>query len=297
VKWKNLEYCFLNKQICKKVQTALEQAKAHPLGVDAKEGIHVRVVFWMDRATQQPKFLQLTEPVIRDGDGSSRLMVCALSSPPLTEDEVVDISGDIAMRIDIPLYLAYDKQPIQKYAIYHIRFKISDKDERFTDETSEPLRRGYIGITKRGFMTRFAEHGDKARNNTGFLFHSVWHFLLQEKIKMHPVIQLCGSAETLKEVYEMEEDAVQRFTLTPLGLNAIAGGMAGIRMMHKLRLLHSLKVGVGERDAALEVLQRGDFAHGSPCAHYRKGHMRKLAENRLTYVKPCWVNLKEVETA
>ena len=113
MKWKNLEYCFLNKQLCKKVQSALEQAKAHPLGVDAKEGIHVRVVFWMDRATQQPKFLQLTEPVIRDGDGSSRLMVCALSSPPLTENAVVDISGNIAMRIDIPLYLAYDKQPIQ----------------------------------------------------------------------------------------------------------------------------------------------------------------------------------------
>lgn len=45
MKWKNLEYCFLNKQICKKVQSVLEQAKTHPLGVDAKEGIHVRVVF------------------------------------------------------------------------------------------------------------------------------------------------------------------------------------------------------------------------------------------------------------
>lgn len=297
MKWKNLEYCFLNKQICKKVQSVLEQAKTHPLGVDAKEGIHVRVVFWMDRATQQPKFLDLTEMVIRSGDGSSRLMVFVLSGPPLIKDNQIDMEKNVAMRVDIPLFLAYDKQPIHKYAIYHIRFKISDRDNRFTDETSEPLRRGYIGITKRGFMTRFAEHSDKAHNNTGFLFHSVWNFLLQEKIDMHPVIQLCGSAETLKEVYDMEEDAVQRFTLTPLGLNAIAGGMAGIRMMHKLRLLHSLKVGVGERDAAIEALQRGDFAHGSPCAHYRKGHMRKLAENRLTYVKPCWVNLKEVETA
>jgi hypothetical protein len=72
--------------------------------------------------------------------------------------------------------------------------------------------------------------------------------------------------------------------------------MAGIRLMHKLRLLNSLKVGIDERDAAIEKLQRGNFAHGSPCAHYRKGHVRKLTNYKLTYVSPCWVNLKEVES-
>lgn len=85
----------------------------------------------------------------------------------------------------------------------------------------------------------------------------------------------------------MEDLAVQKETLTPVGLNAIPGGEAGIKMLHELALLKGRKVGIDERDAAVERLQQE-----SPCAHYRRGHMRKLPTDKLTFVKPCWVNVK-----
>jgi hypothetical protein len=294
--WKNIEYCFSSHGMQEKIKRDLQVAKLHPLGIDDVNGIQIHTVFYMDQETSKMSFLNSSNFVHRNMDGSSRLMVFILAFKPLIIENQVIGQPDYLMRIDIPLHLAYDKELIEQYALYHIRFKINEDNQRFTEKTSEPLRRGYIGITKRGFMTRFMEHKKKAVANTGFLFHSVWNSLLQEKIPMYPVVQVCGSAETLKEIYTLEESAVERFTLTPLGLNAIPGGMAGIRLMHKLRLLNSLKVGIDERDAAIEKLQRGNFAHGSPCAHYRKGHVRKLTNDKLTYVSPCWVNLKEVES-
>lgn len=298
IRYRNLARCILAEPIFLRVKDVLERArKEHPQAIKKQAGTHVLAVFAPE---ERDPFgftpIQIEDFVQEDQDGSSRLMIVVANRPYANGSQVKVSTTDVKLRIDFPLMFAYDEEELKKYLIYHIRFKVDQHDPHFTEQTSEPLRRGYIGITKRWFFQRFIEHEEKAKNNTGFLFHSVWHTLWKEGVRFHPSVQICGSADSLKEIYEMEEQAVEKYTLAPLGLNAIPGGMAGIRMMHQLRLLNSLKVGADERDAAIERLQRGGFAHGSPCAHYRKGHLRKLPDERLTWVSPCWVNLKEAQT-
>ena len=306
-KWENIRnHLFSGQPVDFLIKPLEEFAKKYPDEVTIYNGIQIQVHLFMEWELKdgiRKKVMVSLVNVLRNQPGSSRLMVTLHKKPPDLEliEETRGMYGgdvnpeDIELRIDIPFQYAFDIYPIQKYVVYHIRFSVDKQETRLTERECEPLFRGYIGITKRGYITRFREHQDKAVSNTGYLLHSVWHSLLKEKIKMNPVIQIGSTAETLKEIYALEEEAVETMTLTPKGLNAIPGGMAGIRMMHELRLLNSTKVGVDERDAALIALQQKAHAHGSPCAHYRRGHMRKLDTGRLTYVKPCWVNLKSNE--
>jgi hypothetical protein len=297
IRYKNIVKCFPTEDgfLMPLVKTLERARRCFPDAIKKPNGTHVLQGFTADGMSEQGFTpIWLNDCVRQDQDGSSRLMVMTFRDTFGTRFMQLLSTPDTVLRIDIPLHFAYDEAELKKYVVYHIRFKISEDDPRFTEETSLPLRRGYIGITGRWFFTRFLEHEKKARMGEGFLFHSAWNMLLKENVSFHPTVQICATADTLKEIYAMEEEAVAKFTLAPLGLNAIPGGMAGIRMMHELRLLNSLKVGVDERDAAIERLQKGGFAHGSPCAHYRRGHMRKLADEKLTWVSPCWVNLKEM---
>lgn len=283
-----------------------EFVKKHPEDITVYKGIQLQLHIyegWGERNGKYGRGLFSLAHVVRGQPGSSRLMLTLHKKPPNLQ-AINDSSGmyqgkvhprDIELRIDLPFRYVFDAYPIKKYVVYHIRFSIDKEETRLTEKECAPLFHGYIGITKRGYLKRFREHENRAMTNTGYLLHSVWHSLLQEKIDMNPVIQIGDTAETLKEIYAMEEEAVEKVTLTPKGLNAIPGGMAGIKMMHELRLLNSTKVGIDERDAALEALQQKTHAHGSPCAHYRRGHMRKLETGKLTFVKPCWVNLKSSE--
>jgi hypothetical protein len=298
MKYRNLRLIFGEGARSDYLETILEKArKSAPKAVEKNRGTHILAGISRDSRDDEGIVpIHLDDPIRTDQDGSSRLMVMFMSSN-FPEGEKASIRPDhLSLRVDMPLHFAYDREMLKQYSVYHIRFKISSDDPRFTEESVKPLQHGYIGITKRDIMTRLREHGYKAETNTGSLLHSVWHQLVSQGIAMHPVIQISGSADSLGKVYDLEEEAVAKYTLAPMGLNAIPGGMAGIRMMHKLRLLNSLKVGVAERDAAIERLQRGGFEHGSPCAHYRRGHYRKLPSERLTWVSPCWVNLKEVSS-
>jgi hypothetical protein len=296
MRYKNLRVLFGDGPRADYLETILESAmKSAPKAIAKNRGTHVLAGISRDPKDDEAVIpIHLDDPIRTDQDGNSRLMVMFMGAN-LPEGEKASIRpGHVSLRVDMPLHFAYDREPLKEYSVYHIRFKISSDDPRFTEESVKPLQRGYIGITKRDIMTRLREHGYKAETNTGSLLHSVWHQLVSQGIAMHPVIQLSGCADTLGKVYALEEEAVAKYTLAPLGLNAIPGGMAGIRMMHQLRLLTSTRVGLAERDAAVERLQRGGFEHGSPCAHYRRGHYRKLPSERLTWVSPCWVNLKEV---
>jgi hypothetical protein len=296
MKYKNLRTIFGDGARADYLEKVLRDAlKSHPKAVQKDRGTHVLAAM-----APNPKddggitVINLSDPVRTGQDGSSRLQTMFIGSR-FPEGETTKIAPDhISLRVDIPLHFAYDRELLKEYSIYHIRFKVDSDDKRFTKDSVKPLQHGYIGITKRDILTRMREHGYKAETNTGSLLHSVWYQLVHQGIPMHPVIQISGSADSLGKIYALEEEAVAKYTLAPMGLNAIPGGMAGIRMMHQLRLLTSTRVGIKERDEAIERLQRGGFEHGSPCAHYRKGHYRKLPGERLTWVSPCWVNLKEV---
>lgn len=298
IKWENISQIVpqdnLRELVIKPLERFLED---YPKEIESDSGIsihlHLFEIYKTEITGERKVSFACLSTIDRDSPGSARVRLLLHKTPPIDKNgELTAISPkNVTIRIDIPFFYAFDKYSLDTYLVYHIRFSVSEDDPRLTEKDCDPLFRGYIGITKRGYMTRFMEHYEKAKANTGYLLHSVWHSLLKEEIDMYPVIQLNGSAKTLKEIYSIEEDLVEKYTLTPKGLNAIPGGMAGIRMMHELRLLTSTKVGVDERDKALEALQQRTHAHGSPCAHYRRGHMRKLESGRLTYVKPCWVNL------
>lgn len=302
IQWMNLHALLPQDELRRLITMPLESfAKAHPEEAASESGIQLQI--WVfEKETLGPdntlkRKLSCTSFVANQKEMVSKVMIYMCNKSPLDENgELKEVlHTDVDIRIDLPFFFAFDRIPLRKYALYHIRFCVPNEETRLSEEECKPLLRGYFGITKRGYMLRFWEHYDKARNNTGYLFHSVWHSLLKEKIQMYPAVQITGSAETLKDIYQLEEEVVGELTLTPLGLNAIPGGMAGIRMMHELRLLTSTKVGINERDAALEALQQRAHTHGSPCAHYRRGHMRKLETGKLTFVKPCWVNLKSSE--
>ena len=303
-KWENLRnYVMTSDHVDMLIKPLEEFVEKHPDYTTIYEGIQIQIhlypKLYVTDGRMKGTMFSLVH-VVKDQPGSSRLMVTIHRKPPdlkLIDESTGLHGGDVSpkdkiLRVDIPFQYVFDAYLLKKYVVYHIRFSVAKEETRLTEKDCEPLFRGYIGITKRGYLTRFAEHEEKARTNTGYLLHSVWHSLLKEGIEMNPVIQIGATADSLKDIYKLEEEAVEQMSLTPRGLNAIPGGMAGIRMMHELRLLNSTKVGVDERDAALIALQQRAHAHGSPCAHYRRGHMRKLESGRLTYVKPCWVNLK-----
>lgn len=301
-KWANLQYLLPHEHLRQLITMPLENfAKEHPEETKLSSGIQLQIWVFTKTVlgpnnTLEDKLSCVTLAASQK-EMVSKVMIYMCNKNPLDENgEIKNVEHtDVGIRIDLPFFFAFDRIPINKYGLYHIRFCIPEEETRLSENESKPLLRGYFGITKRGYMTRFWEHFDKAKNNTGYLFHSVWHSLLKEKIQMYPAVQITGTANSLKEIYQLEENLVGELTLTPMGLNAIPGGMAGIKMMHELRLLNSTKVGIEERDEALIALQQRTHAHGSPCAHYRRGHMRKLDSEKLTFVKPCWVNLKTSE--
>jgi hypothetical protein len=201
--------------------------------------------------------------------------------------------GRVSGRIDLPLALIRKgAERLENYILYHVRFNL-DAAHGLEAGSRDPLLRGYFGITRRSPYVRLREHLEKAINNNGSLLHSAWHALREHHSGAHPVFQITGSATTLKEIYEFEEKVVAEHTLAPKGLNAIAGGEAGIRQLYKLGVLapRSKLPSYEERDAALAEIER---TGGTPKAHYRRAHIRRLDETRTTFVNGCWVAVKPV---
>lgn len=181
----------------------------------------------------------------------------------------------------------------QKYSLYSVKFAMFDEQYSSSGRSliGDPLSNGYLGITKRHPIVRFQEHRADAYGGKGHILHKTWGGIVKNALEHHVVFRLMGQWKTLDEAYFAEETMVDEFTLSPKGLNAIPGGYAGIRMMHKLRLLGSdRQVSIEDRDRALVRLETESRVHGSPCAHYRSGHFRNLPTGKITWVRSCWVN-------
>lgn len=189
------------------------------------------------------------------------------------------------LRIILPVSLL--RETPKKYFIYNVGFKSVLEIGAAADN---PLSNGYYGITKRNPFVRFREHQRDAATGVGHILHKTWHGLVKRKMRRTVRFFVADQYDTLDEAYAAEERRVDEFTLAPKGLNAIPGGMKGIRMMHQLRLLHGTRqVSVDDRDAALVRLEQA-HDRNSPCAHYRTGHFRTLPTGNMTWVSPCWVN-------
>lgn len=266
----------------------IRAARTHIAELVSPKGHAIRIL-----CNPAHKYMVTFTPVVAPYDGNTRLMLYILKGGT----KQIHTFRDVAIRIDIPLALLLTPEKMQDYTIYHIRFCIDRGDTALDAASKAPLQHGYFGITKRDAFTRYREHQAKALNAEGHLLHTVWAGLMRSSVEYHPVLQISGYADTLKKAYAYEEFVVAQMSLAPMGLNAIPGGEAGIKMLHSLALLKGGRklAGVGERDAAIERLERRAGKSGSPCAHYRKGHFRNIQSGKIAWVSPCWVNLKKAE--
>ena len=223
-------------------------------------------------------------PTTGNKEGTRRLQIALCRLAPDGAD-----LGDVYARIDIPLPLLINgARKIRKFHVYQIRFNVS-REPTLDYDSCAPLRAGYVGITKRGLFERYKEHEAKAAANSGSLLHTAWHALKANHPLAYPVLQFVGHCDTLEEAYQAEEKLVGEMTLAPKGLNAIPGGEAGIRELHRLGAL-AKRGGLpsaAERDRALATIERT-----APAAHYRRAHIRRLSPERTTFVNGCWVSVK-----
>ncbi len=122
-------------------------------------------------------------------------------------------------------------------------------------QTETPL--GYIGVSKRMWYARFAQHVSSAKCGSPYLFHRA--------IRNHCDVDICHKVLVCDITHDMamslEEEFVGQVSLYPLGLNMIPGGNAGIKYLHKLGIIAR---NANDRDKAVEDLSARDTLAGQP---------------------------------
>lgn len=112
----------------------------------------------------------------------------------------------------------------------------------------------YLGITKRNWLARMAEHFNEVRNGSNKTFHAAWRKYkgTQEAILLS---ELIVTNHTYEQIMGWEEWNVDNEMAAGTSLNMIPGGFKGIRFLHEHRLIGSQSVSLEERDAAAEAYQ------------------------------------------
>jgi hypothetical protein len=214
---------------------------------------------------------------------STRVVVCNVSK----DDSDAIGPRDVNFEYHVPT--KFLKSTPEKYCLYNVRFAVSPHCKMFDQDTARFLQVGYYGVTGRHPFERFKEHHRDMVTGKGHLLHKAWRSLRDMGVDFYAVFQICASASSLDDIYAIEEKIVAENSLSPLGLNVIPGGHAGIRFARELGLLNGLKtVDPDQRDKAL-----CDIENEQKATFYRSGHFRKLSETRTTWVRPHWVNLPE----
>jgi len=152
------------------------------------------------------------------------------------------LGGDCIINIPInPLLKKHDSIEDQYLVYQHSIF------------TETPL--SYIGVTRKKWFDRLAQHLNDSKNGSPYLFHDAIrkHSTVR---KGHTVI-LAGIDK--HSAMELEEEFVGVSTLYPLGLNMIPGGYTGIRYLGKLGIQTRTP---SERDAAIERLCARESLNG-----------------------------------
>lgn len=122
-------------------------------------------------------------------------------------------------------------------------------------QTETPL--AYVGITKRKWFTRYAEHQAHAAGGSRYFFHAALREHQSVKI-LHKVL-LYGI--NLEQALHYEEEFVGMFGLYPVGLNMIPGGLAGLKYLAKLGIKH--KTTEWKHQEIMRIMSRPSL-HGRP---------------------------------
>lgn len=159
--------------------------------------------------------------------------------------------GQKQSEVSVPLWYisGANKQSYDNhYQIYSHTFFFEDDERGGWVEIEGPTM--YIGVTKRGWRTRWQEHYRAAKSGSHYKFH--------EMIRKHPNAiahhGVVGIVPTEAMAMAAEELSVQELSLFPKGLNMIPGGYAGMKYLHRIGA-----VGKGERvspDDKHEIINR-----------------------------------------
>jgi len=162
--------------------------------------------------------------------------------------------------IDFPLQMImkhYPHKTTGAYFGYCHSIALMDENNRAKDEYF------YVGITRRNWLTRMAEHFREVNSGSNKTFHRAWrnHIGRQDVIFTS---QLVVDNHTFDEIMSWEEEMVDKNMNAGSSLNMIPGGHKGMRFLHKHRLTKSPNVSLKERDRAIEAYQKMHPRAGIP---------------------------------
>lgn len=123
----------------------------------------------------------------------------------------------------------------------------------------------YVGVTKRSWRRRWAEHLRGINGQSNLLFHRTFRDEREAGRITYVNHKVMGVTSDLDELYEQEELLVEAHWHDQRRLNMIPGGKSGIAYLRKNGLLTQTSTPtLEERDRSLELLVRNSPRKGVP---------------------------------
>jgi hypothetical protein len=144
------------------------------------------------------------------------LTICTLADDDFTMSSMVSVPFDYIIKTA--------KSCCNGYQVYHHHYMSDYSGNRFSGLE-------YIGITKRGWRTRWREHCRSAMLGSHYRFHRAIREHEGSAIHRHSVVA-CGISE--ERALHLEERLVENSTLYPFGLNMVPGGNAGLAYLRRI---------------------------------------------------------------
>lgn len=133
----------------------------------------------------------------------------------------------------------------------------------FMDDDRVLEEHRYIGVTKRGWLKRMAEHMRESAGGGKKAFHRAWREY-QGRSDVMFTSELILLNETYERVMDWEEWLVDRLMTEGLSLNMIPGGFKGMRFLHEHRVTASAEISLEERDSAIATWSKAHPRLGIP---------------------------------
>lgn len=162
--------------------------------------------------------------------------------------------------IEFPLQMIMKYYPHKTkgtYFGYCHAIALMDEKNRAKDEYF------YLGVTRRNWLTRMAEHFREINSGSNKTFHRAW----RNHIGRRDVVltsQLVVDNHTFDEIMHWEEVEVDRNMEAGTSLNMIPGGFKGMRFLHEHRLTNSPVISLKERDRTIQEYQKQHPRAGIP---------------------------------
>jgi hypothetical protein len=130
--------------------------------------------------------------------------------------------------------------------------------------TGEMDQHFYVGVSKRNWLTRMAEHFREIQNGSNKTFHRAW----REYVGRRDVLlgsELVVGNHSFEQIMDWEEESVDKYMALGKSLNMIPGGFKGIKFLHEHKLLNSARIiTLEDRERAIIEYQRLNPRIGIP---------------------------------